>query len=243
MNEIFKWFSLCIFISHPSFLIFHFCTYLQCFILLNISQDELLFAITYLLLRTNFKKQIKNFYTLRSAIQKAKPLDGFFVSAEGCAITNITGQIVYPTWRDNAGTEDNFGGPVMRHTMCTWSSDMMTPEGQALVAKAMEHSKKTAEKTYTHSHRAEVEEYLRITKHMFNNMDEFIDPDDMAEAQAEWDAYNLEEQEQDTGAIVLNNMRTLLQTRELRDDVRDSEDDDAEDGNDSDLFITSNQFP
>ena len=183
-------------------------------------------------------KQIENFYELRLKVQKAQPLNGFFVSAEGFAITNITGQIVYPAWRDDAGIEDNFGGPVMRHTMCTWSSHMMTPEGQVLVAKAMEHSKKTAEKTYTHSHRAEAEEYMHITKHMFNNMDEFIDPDDMVEAQAEWDAYNLEQQEENTGAIVLSDMRKLLQTRELIDEVRDSEEEeDGNEENDSDLTI------
>ena len=42
---------------------------------------------------------------------------------------------------------------------------------------------------------------------MFNILDEFIDPDDIVEAQAEYDAYTMEEKEVD-GTSVLDHMRS-----------------------------------
>ena len=154
-------------------------------------------------------KCIENLYFLRGT-QRAVDTDTLFVSKTGCNITNVGRQIVQPAWHDDAKRKETFTGPIMRHTICTWSADCLDTIGQNIVAKNLEHSLNMAQKTYQENHREHAEQYQRLTNAMLQEMPEGIDVDDVIDAQTEYDVARIEEADEHHGMLVFRNMSKMI---------------------------------
>ena len=162
-------------------------------------------------------QMLLNFYLVRQTFHGASGTDTLFCSLRRESITNFGQQVVKVAWVDDCGLsapEEKLTCTLMRHTAATWSGLNLDREGQALVAKMLEHSLRTADSAYRHTERRDAERYLSLTRNMLKKMPESIPNEDRVDAVLELDSEKMR-QAAESGEVVLRDVNRFV----LNDDL------------------------
>ena len=87
-------------------------------------------------------------------------------------------------------------------------------EDQALVAKMLEHSLRTADSAYRHTERRDAQKYLAVTRKMLEQLPGLIPSGDRVDAELDMESARMEKAA-DEGEVVIHNVSELVINDEL----------------------------